>query len=57
MGDNQYRNTKKVKQLSMWMIDYTLKITIKTITGTELSSFTFEDALAFVSSEELVAAQ
>ena len=41
----------------MWMIDYTLKITIKTITGTELSSFTFEDALAFVSSEELVAAQ
>jgi len=38
------------------MIDYTLKITIRIITGTELSSFTFEDALAFVSSEELVAA-
>lgn len=45
----------KVKQLSTWRIDYMYKITIKTITGTELSSFTFADALAFVEGE-LVAA-
>ena len=48
MGDNWYWSTRKVKQLSMWMIDYTLKITIRIITGTELSNTTVEDVLSFI---------
>ena len=45
----------KVKRLGKWLIYYTLKINIKTIIDTELSSFTFADAMAFVEGE-LVAA-
>jgi hypothetical protein len=30
------------------MIDYTLKITIRIITGTELSNTTVEDVLSFI---------
>lgn len=41
----------------MWKIEYTLKITITQTNDTEISEFSFEDAMNFVSEEvELIAA-